>query len=44
MLKAAAADMRYFGRSKFLGSLVHKENFGSILQEVLVRILICQGS
>ena len=34
MLKAAATDMRYFARSKFLGSLVHKENFGMILQVV----------
>ena len=34
MLKAAAADMRYFPRSKFLGSLVHKGNFGLILQVV----------
>ena len=34
MLKAAATDISFFGRSKFLGSLVHKEMFGLILQVV----------
>ena len=28
VIKAAAADMRHFARSKFFGSLVHKKNFG----------------
>ena len=29
-LKAAATDMRYFARSKFSRSLVHKKNFSLI--------------
>ena len=32
--KATASDTRCFARSKFLGSLVHKENFRLILQVV----------
>ena len=28
ILKAAATDIRYFARSKFLKSLVHKKHFG----------------
>ena len=28
MVKSTATDMRYFARSKFFGSLVHKKNFG----------------
>ena len=35
MLKAAAAGMRYFARSNFMGSLVHKDIFGLILQGFL---------
>ena len=33
-LKFAATNMRYVARSKFFGSLVHKENFGLIWQVV----------
>ena len=29
-LKVAVTDMRYFPKSKFFGSLVHKKNFGLI--------------
>ena len=28
--------MRYFARTKFVGSLVHKKNFGLIWQVVLI--------
>ena len=46
MFKAAAADIRRFARSKSVGSLVHKENSGLILQVVsklgyLFVIVIC---
>ena len=41
LFKAAAADMRYFARSKFSRSLVHKKKFSLIWQSVFqVRILI----
>ena len=30
IIKVAATDMRYFAKSKFFGSLVHKKNFGLI--------------
>ena len=33
-LKVAATDMRYFARSKFSTSLVHKKSFSLILQVV----------
>ena len=33
MVKAAATDMRYFARSKFSKSLVHKKNFSLIWQD-----------
>ena len=33
-IKAAAADMRYFARSKFFGGLVHKKNVGLVWQVV----------
>ena len=33
-LKVAATNTRYVARSKFFGSLVHKENFGLIWQVV----------
>ena len=33
-LKVAATNMRYVARSKFFGSLAHKENFGLIWQVV----------
>ena len=36
IFKAAATDMRYFARSKFSRSLVHKKNF-SLIGEVLFR-------
>ena len=31
-IKGAVTDMRYFGRSKFSRSLVHKKNFSSSFQ------------
>ena len=34
-IKVAATDMRYFAKSKFFGSLVHKKDFGGYL--------FCQG-
>ena len=33
-LKAAAADMRYFTRSKFFGSFAHRKDFGLISEVV----------
>ena len=33
-LKGAVTDLRYFARSKFSCSLVHKKNFSLILQVV----------
>ena len=30
-IKVAATDMRYFAKSKFFGSLVHKKDFGGYL-------------
>ena len=40
-VKAAAADMRYFARSKFSKSLVHKKNFWlDMTSSLQVRILI----
>ena len=34
VIKGAVADMRYFARSKFSRSLVHKKNFSLIWQVV----------
>ena len=43
-VKAAAKDMRYFARSKFSKSLVHKKNFGLIWPVVFkLEYLFCQG-
>ena len=40
-IKVALTDMRYFARSKFLRSLVHKRNFWSdAIISIQVRILI----
>ena len=42
-LKAAATDMRYFARSKFSRSLVHKKNFSLIWQVVFkLGYVFCQ--
>ena len=42
-LKIAATDVRYFARSKFSKSLVHKEHFNSIWQVAFkLGYLVCQ--
>ena len=42
--KSAVTDMRYFARSKFSISLVHKKNFSFIWQVVFkLGYVFCQG-
>ena len=44
-IKVAATDMRYFARSKFSRSLVHKKNISLICQVVFkLGYLFCQKS
>ena len=44
VIKGAVTDTKYFARSKFSRSLVHKKNFSLLWQVVFkLRCLICQA-
>ena len=42
IFKAAATDIGFFAKKKFLGKLVHEKNFALILQ--VARITVCFGA